>query len=219
MMTSVAAREGKSSTTANLAAALAEVGMNVLVIDCDFRNPEMQDYLDANGTVGLSELLARNDDINLGNVARQTSIPGVRLVTNGSTPGTTAALVMRFAEVVESARAEADIVLVDSAPLLVASESLDIAQHVDAALVVSRVGRDTSEKASQLIRLLKRAEASVLGVVLVGTSRPSVIVPYRGSAMPPRSDMSPVPQPSASAIDPAEVIKGYAATPKTEEVS
>lgn len=207
MVSSIGSREGKSTTTANLAAALAEVGMTVLVIDCDLRNPEMHTFLDANGTVGLSELLEKDDDIDLASVARQTSVPGVRLVTNGSTPGTTASLVMRFADVIASARRTAGIVLVDSAPLLVASESLDLAQHVDAALIVTRAGRDTAEKAGQLVRLLNRAETPVLGVVLVGVSRPSTVLPSRGSAAG-RSDLPPVAHRQSTTTDETGPLDG-----------
>ncbi|NUU24582.1 MAG: hypothetical protein HOV68_24215, partial [Streptomycetaceae bacterium] len=69
--------DGRSSTVANLAAALAEAGRSVLVLDCDFRNPETHLYLGAKPGTGLSELLLAERETDLAHVIRATEIPHV----------------------------------------------------------------------------------------------------------------------------------------------
>lgn len=187
LVTSVRSGDGKSTTIANLATALAEAGYSVLVIDSDFRNPRMHEYLDAMPGTGLRELLSTPGHIELSRAVRATAVPGVRLLTNGAAEAQPASLLMRLDTILAQARRMADIVLIDSAPLLIASETLDIAQNVDAALVVCRSGRTSIDGASELRKLLARAGTPVLGVVLAGVQRPAPnVIPRTASSSSPR---------------------------------
>ncbi|MGC0417662.1 AAA family ATPase [Embleya sp. AB8] len=160
--------DGRTSTVANLAAALAEAGRSVLVLDCDFRNPATHLYLGAKPGKGMSEVLLAEQEIDLGDVVRGTNIPNVRLITAGAPAAYPAALLLRAGEVVQRARHHADVVLVDSAPLLYANDTNDLVQHADAMLVVARSGNLTADQASRVGELLTRTGVPIAGVTLLG---------------------------------------------------
>jgi capsular exopolysaccharide synthesis family protein len=174
LVTSPRAGDGKSSTVANLAAALAEAGRSVLVLDCDFRNPEAHRYLDVQPGIGLSDLLAAGEAADLGAAIRPTAIPHVRVITAGTAASNPASLLLRIGTVIEKARAHADVILLDSAPMLTINDTTDLVQHADAVLVVCRSGRINNEQAARVTQLLSRASTPVVGIAVVGIAAASV---------------------------------------------
>ncbi|MDI2130186.1 tyrosine-protein kinase domain-containing protein [Yinghuangia seranimata] len=172
--------DGRTSTVANLAAALAEAGRSVLVLDCDFRNPETHLYLGAKPGTGLSELLLSERETDLVHVIRSTEIPHVKVITGGAPTSYPAALLLRVGDVIARARHHADVVLLDSAPLLFANDTNDLIQHSDAMLVVTRSGNLTPDQASRVSELLTRTGVPVAGIALIGTDPSTVGVRGRG---------------------------------------
>lgn len=173
VVTGARGHEGKTTTVVNLAAAFAEMDRTVIVIDCDFRKPEAHLYLDAAAGGGLADMT----DGYLDEVIRTTSIPGVTLVTSGRAISQPAAVLPRLAGIIADARRRANIVLIDSSPLLVVSEAVDVLQFADAALVSCRLGQTTVEQARRARDVLQRAEVPVLGTVVTGTG-PKRGTPY-----------------------------------------
>ncbi|UGQ10571.1 hypothetical protein LO772_27575 [Yinghuangia sp. ASG 101] len=166
--------DGRTVTVANLAAALAEAGRSVLVLDCDFRNPEAHLYLGAKPGTGLSELLLSERETDLAHVIRSTEIPQVTVITGGAPTSYPAALLLRVGDVIARARHHADVVLLDSAPLLFANDTNDLMRHADAMLVVTRSGNLTPDQASRVSELLTRTGVPVAGIALIGTD-PSTV--------------------------------------------
>jgi Mrp family chromosome partitioning ATPase len=156
----------------NLAAAVAETGRSVLVIDCDFRKPEAHKFLDARPGSDLADLVTGDFSGYLDQIVRSTSVPGVDLVTSIEPVRTPTTVVSRLSGLIADARGRADVVLIDSSPLLVTSDAVDVLRYADAALVACRVGRTTYGKATRARRLLQRADVTLLGVVLTGTAKP-----------------------------------------------
>src|SRR5690606_14863140 len=113
--------EGKSTTVVNLSAAIAETGRSVLVIDCDFRKPEAHEYLEPEPGIGLADLVEANVPGNLDLVTRATKLHRVHLVTSGDGVRQPAAALSRLSGIIAEARGRADVVLVDTSPLLVTS--------------------------------------------------------------------------------------------------
>jgi capsular exopolysaccharide synthesis family protein len=173
LVTSALSRDGKSTTVANLAAAYAEAGRTVLVLDCDFRNPEAPFELSGRPTVGLSELLLADRPTDLPRARHPSGVPGVHVVTSGAVTEHPAVLMLKMGGIIAEARKHADIVLVDSAPMLSTNDTTDLTQHVDAVLVVCRVGRQTPEQASRVSDTLARAAVPIFGIALVGVQGPS----------------------------------------------
>jgi capsular exopolysaccharide synthesis family protein len=173
LVTSALTRDGKSTTVANLAAAYAEAGRSVLVLDCDFRNPDSPFELNPRPPVGLSELLLADLPTDLHRAIRPTGVHGVSIVTSGAVTEHPAVLMLKMGRIIEEARKHADIVLVDSAPMLSTNDTTDLMPHVDAALVVCRVGRQTPDQASRVSQVLARAAVPIFGIALVGVQGPS----------------------------------------------
>ena len=170
VVTAAHGHEGKSTTVVNLAATLAETDKTVIVIDCDFRKPEAHRFLGVAPGRGLVDVAEANFNGNIDQVIQPTAVPGVSLVTNGKAVSQPTSVFARLPGIIADARRRADVVLIDSSPLLAVSEAVDVLQYADAALVVCRLGRTTFEHARRSRRLLQRAEVPLLGVVLTGIS-------------------------------------------------
>ena len=174
LVTAPTPRSGKSTTAANLAACLAESGRRVLVVDADFRNPDIGHLLGVTSDVGLTDLALMGEAAQLEKIVRPSSIAPVSVVTAGG--NTTAGGVMEanIGHILTQARALADVVIVDAAPLLSGSDALDLMPHVDTVVMVGRVRRTTRDQAVRARELLARIGVPVLGVALIGTSTGTV---------------------------------------------
>jgi Mrp family chromosome partitioning ATPase len=168
LVASAVAAEGKTTTVVNLAACFADVGKRVLVLDCDFRGPDAHQYLGASLGTGLSNLLTSTTTVDLSLHVRPSDIPRVDLITAGTQLERPSSLPARMGDLITQARELADIVLIDSAPMLRANDAIDLIPFVDTVLVASYVGRATSDQARQTSGLLARTRAPVIGVALVG---------------------------------------------------
>ena len=156
MVTSAAPREGKSTTTANLAVAFAETDAAVLIVNCDFRRPTIHRRF------GLSDEPRRVQD---------TSVPGVKIVTNvlSDPRATPSQVVAAQRQVIAAARGRFDVILLDTAPLLTANDAIDVIASVDLVLLVAQSGMSTRPNAQRVVNLLARVDAQLAGVVLVAT--------------------------------------------------
>lgn len=164
--------EGKTSTVANLAAAYAETGRYVLVLNCDLRRPALDKYLSVAPGPGLSDVLAnREGSPRLADVVRASPIDKVRVVSTGSSVDNPSEVIGRVPDLISLARDYADVVIVDTAPFLATDDVSAMLPVVDAVVVCCRAGRTTSDAAQRTTELLGRLGAPVVGVALVGAPR------------------------------------------------
>src|SRR5579859_3145298 len=164
-ITSAAAGEGKSTTVANLAIALAEGGRRVIVIDADVRRPSLHTLFG----VDRQEELATFWQVEQGQLPLlDTATPGVRLLAAGSAPANPLELLAsrRFDQVLALARAQADFVLVDTAPAGALADAAVLAPRLDGMLLVVSAGRTKRDLAKRAREQLERVNANLLGVVL-----------------------------------------------------
>jgi capsular exopolysaccharide synthesis family protein len=168
LLTSASPSEGKTTSVANLAASFAEAGRTVIVLSCDFRRPQIQKYLEIEGGLGLSDVLAGGEGApKLLDVLRETAIPNVWLVPSGSPTPNPAELLARGQMIFDEVCEIADIVLVDSGPLLSMSDASELVPFADAVLVLARAGRTRVDTAARTAELLSRLAAPTVGVALV----------------------------------------------------
>jgi capsular exopolysaccharide synthesis family protein len=168
LVTSPGPAEGKSITVVNLAAAFAETGMTVLIVDADFRRPTQYRYLDRPRSPNLGDLDITCTAADLDAVLQDTDVPGVRLAAsapNKADPGHSIAVAKAAARVGQEL---ADIVIIDSPPLLLANDASDIALGVDASILLARSGWTRRSGITASADLMRRLEAPVIGIVIVG---------------------------------------------------
>jgi non-specific protein-tyrosine kinase len=164
-ITSAAEGEGKSTTVANLAVALAQSGRRVIVIDADLRRPGQHVLFGVSRDEGLANLL-------LGDRAelplQDTAAAGVRVLTSGPlTANPLEALASRrFDQALALARAQADFVLVDTPPAGALADVAVIAPRLEGVLLVVSAGHTKRDLARRAREQLERVNANILGVVL-----------------------------------------------------
>lgn len=169
LITSAMPAEGKTVTVSNLAAVLAESGASVLVVNCDYRRPQIANYLIP--AEGASRRTKATTDGRP--VVRSSIVPGVKLVTgigeqDVSANPTEVALLQR--RVIELARPRFDYILLDTAPMLTTNDASEILPEADLVILVCRSGKTTRDSAERLSEVLRRYGAPVLGTVLTDSS-------------------------------------------------
>ena len=170
LITSSLPREGKTTTSLNLAAALASLGnKRVLVVDCDMRRPSLHKAAGVGKDPGIVQCLTGQLDVS--KVIRE--VPGVAnlyIIPCGPIPPNPAELLSSTAagDLFRKLSSEFDFVLVDSPPLLSVTDSRILATQMDATVLVVR-GNSTPRNAVRQARtLLSSANGRTLGVALNG---------------------------------------------------
>jgi non-specific protein-tyrosine kinase len=164
-ITSSAAGEGKSTTVANLAIALAQTGRRLIIVDADLRRPGQHTLFGLDREEGLANvLLGENAQLPL----RDTPVAGVRLLTSGPMPANPLEVLgsRRFDQVLALARAQADFVLVDTPPAGALADAAVLAPRLEGMLLVVSAGRTRRDMARRAREQLERVNANLLGVVL-----------------------------------------------------
>jgi capsular exopolysaccharide synthesis family protein len=181
LVTSPSAGEGKTTTTAHLAATLAEFGKRVLVISADFRRPRIHEVFGVPREPGLSDVLdAGSGRVRLSDLQMATSFKGVHLLPSGGPVDNPAQLLTETAQLISAARALFDFIVVDTPPLLVANDATELAVEADMVLIMAKADRTSREGARRSVEILRRVEAPLLGVVVAAAhDAPSAYGYYR----------------------------------------
>jgi tyrosine-protein kinase Etk/Wzc len=156
---------GKSFVSSNFAAVLASAGKRVLLIDADLRKGHLNQYFGMARGGGLSELIAGS--LKPAQAIRREVLPNLDVITTGVLPPNPAELMMSgtFANLLESLSAEYDLVIIDTAPVLVAADTLSAAMHVGTLLLVARAGQTQMGELHESARRLAHAGKSATGVL------------------------------------------------------
>jgi non-specific protein-tyrosine kinase len=167
LCTSAEPGEGKSTTVANLAFAMAQADKRVILVDADMRRPSQHKILKLPNNVGLSTaLLDRGRDPAV--YLQDTDTPNLRVMTTGPIPPNPAEMLnsARMHEMIELLKGEADVVLFDTPPVLAVADTSILASQVDGTLMVVWAGRTRGEMLAQATERLLSLGVTPLGVVL-----------------------------------------------------
>ena len=168
LVTSPGPAEGKSISAVNLAAAFAENGQSVLVIDADFRRPQLHKYFQGSPNPNILDLQPNATAADCEAIMQESGIPNVRFISSAPTrtdPGHAIAAAKHAATLGKEC---VDIVIVDSPPILLANDAAELSTFVDATVMLSRAGWTRRGGVVAAADLLRRLEATVVGIVLVG---------------------------------------------------
>jgi capsular exopolysaccharide synthesis family protein len=166
LVTSGGVAEGKTTTIVNLAIAIANSGLNVLLVDSDFRRPRVHRLLDVSNQTGLSDILMKNADPD-GVIAR-TSVPNLWVVPSGKVPPNAVGLLTskRLKECVDHFANKYDIVLYDSPPVLGLSDSAVLASLVDRVLLCVEYRKYPKSISLRAKKTLEGVGGKILGAVI-----------------------------------------------------
>jgi len=177
-------REGKTTVAANLAVTLAQLGDKTILVDADLRKPGVGRLLNL-GTgkyAGLSSYLAGVSTLDLVSVPHP-SIPNLTAIPTGPLPPNPADLLSshKLAETIAELRAKYKFVVIDSPPIMAATDAVILSVQADGVLLVVRSGETPKAAFTRTCDLLTSVKCHLLGVVLnaVDSSAPDYYYSYR----------------------------------------
>jgi capsular exopolysaccharide synthesis family protein len=166
LVTSPLKGEGKTTVATNLAKAMAEAGQDVIFVDADLRNPEVGPGLGIRKD-GMANVLSGERDVD--DVMGEMEVGGgrLRILPSGAPPPNPSALISSdamhslLARLVE----EADVVVIDTPPMLMASDAIPLLGQVSGVVLVGRLGQTTRDAIRRLTAVISNARGVLLGVV------------------------------------------------------
>jgi capsular exopolysaccharide synthesis family protein len=166
-VTSPGATEGKTTTAANLAYAMAGSNQRVVLVDCDLRRPRVHEFFHLPNTVGLTSFLLGDTPIEAA-LQRVPGNPGLVVLPSGPIPPNPSELLSgdRAAWLFQYLADSADVVVLDSSPVLPVTDAVVLAARVDGVLLVAAAGVSTARGVNASLELLGRVDARVVGTVL-----------------------------------------------------
>lgn len=166
-VTGASAEDGASTVASNLAISLAQTGKRVLLIDADLSKQRQSQMFGIDPTeTGLAAIVA--SDVEPADAICQTAVDNLCLLPAGPLPEGPCELFTspRFGELVNLVRDSYDHVLIDTEPLLVASDPAVIASHTDGVVLALGLARDSRQRAMRAKLILDRLDVSILGIVV-----------------------------------------------------
>ena len=169
LVTSPTAHDGKSTVLLNLALAFVESGRRVLVIDADLRRSSLHRAVGVPNERGLADMVQRGATWPEGFRGVATGFDFLPSGIQVANPGGLLSS-RHMATLLEQARERADLVLIDSPPMLAVSDCLPLAAQVDGVLLVTRFGTTQRQSLIRAKEVLQKVGAHVVGVVVNGLS-------------------------------------------------
>lgn len=166
-ITSATPNEGKTTTSANLAVAMSQMGEKVLIVDCDMRRRNLHNIFDIGNDAGLTDVLVDPTKHSQA-IQRLDAYPNLDILTGGTSAPNPSELLGsdRMKAFIARSKEYYDRVIIDSPPLLAFSDPLVLASQADGVIMVIWGGKTPRDLIDKAIQLLKGINARILGVVL-----------------------------------------------------
>ncbi|MDZ8050718.1 MAG: GumC family protein [Aulosira sp. ZfuVER01] len=167
VVSSAVPKEGKSTVSANLAAAIAQLGRRVLLIDADMRVPSQHHLWQLTNAAGLSDVLVGEAEFK---TVVCNVIENLDVLTAGVRPPNPLALLdsKRMASLIQDFSSQYDFVIIDAPPLLLGADAVTLSHMTDGILLVARPGVIDSNSANHAKEMLERSGHNVLGLLVNG---------------------------------------------------
>lgn len=165
LITSTSPQDGKSTTAANLAVAMAQAGSRVIVVDCDLRKPVMHKTFHKDNSRGLTNYLTQ--DLSLEQTV-QTAMENLDILTSGPIPPNPSEMLSSdklrslWTELLDNY----EFVLIDSPPVLAVADASILASQAEAVIAVVKAGATRNDAGKMAREQLLTAGARIIGVVI-----------------------------------------------------
>jgi capsular exopolysaccharide synthesis family protein len=169
MVTSANAGEGKTSTCVPLAQSMAEAGFGVVLVDLDLRHPDAHNLLGVENGVGVADVLSGQASVDDAlRYVDQPSNAGLWFMSTGTPVANATELLetSRMGSMFKRVARDADVVLVDSAPVLPVADTLVVGRLAAGALLVVQTRRTAAPAVRRARDMLMRNQTRLLGLVL-----------------------------------------------------
>ncbi len=166
VISSAAPAEGKSTTAANLALALAETDARVALVDGDLRLPRIADYMGIEGGVGLTDVLIGR--VELADAMQKWGTGQLFVLPSGTVPPNPSELLGSLAmdHVLAALAEHFDYVLIDTPPLLLVTDAAVLSKKTRGVILAAASGKTKKHDLEGAIRTLGTAGGTLLGVVV-----------------------------------------------------
>ena len=166
VVTSAAPGEGKTTTAANLAVSFAQQGMRVLIVDCDLRRSRLHKMFGVPREPGVTECVLGITDTETAPL--ETSVTGLYVLPSGQLPPNPSELLggERMRKTLAALGEAFDLIVLDTPPLLAASDAAILSTIADGVVLVVRAGVTEAEAGQQALQQLSAVGARVVGAVL-----------------------------------------------------
>ena len=160
--------DGKSTTAANLAVAIAQSGKRTLLVESDFRRPRVHKLIGVNREVGVTSVIS--GEAELSDAIQETGIENLYALSCGPKPSNPSELLSspRYAELIDLLREKFDYVIIDTPPLMAVTDPAVVATRVDGVLMTIRISKRSQQDCLQSAELLSSLGANQLGVIVNG---------------------------------------------------
>lgn len=167
VVTSSVPGEGKSTTSGNLAIALAQSGNSVLLVDCDMRKPSIHKKFKISNAAGTAELLLRKKLFE--EVANKYN-ENLTIITAGKIPPNPSEMLASRAMTafIEEMKKEFKYIILDTPPLQAVTDAQVLSTKADGVLLVVKAGSTKKEMVFNSVDLIKKVQGKVIGTVLNG---------------------------------------------------
>lgn len=167
VVTSSVPGEGKSTTSGNLAIALAQSGNSVLLVDCDMRKPSIHKKFKISNAAGTAELLLRKKSFE--EVANNYN-ENLTIITAGKIPPNPSEMLASRAMTafIEEMKKEFKYIILDTPPLQAVTDAQVLSTKADGVLLIVRAGSTKREMVFNSVDLIKKVQGKVIGTVLNG---------------------------------------------------
>lgn len=180
VVTSAIPGEGKSSVSANLAVAMAQIGRRVLLIDADLRRPRQHEVWEIANLIGLSDVLVGQATLTQ---AAQEVLINLDILPCGTIPPNASALIdsQSLRTLLQQITESYDFIVIDTPPTTLFPDAMRLSKLADGLMLVVRPGLVDATTATTVKTLLEQSSQRVLGMVVNGTLSTHEPITYHNS--------------------------------------